>query len=123
MNLKESTYGLSEQVLLLAQAPTATTVLSLQQEVFNKILELKKELLFTEQVIENRESAILIAIAANKELSNDVKRKAAKQALSAEDPELVQAVANKEALERRLSALEFTASQCRTLAQLLKAQQ
>ena len=94
-------------------------LLDLGQNICKLTLETRASLLEVEQKIEERETTIAVAIAADKELSNDFKRKAAKAALSKDDVILEEATIKKELLQQRLAALEFIASQYRVLTQLL----
>lgn len=117
--LSDLTNGLSVQVIELAQQSNTVELLLLGQQVCKLTLEVRADLLKAEQDVEEREAAIAVAIAANKELSNDFKRKAAKAALSKEDSILEEATERKQLLEQQLSALEFVASQYQVLTRLL----
>lgn len=123
MNLSELTDGLSQRVLVLSTDPNPAEVLQLGQDVYRRILAVQQDILSNEQTIEEQEADILVLIAADSKLSNDLKRKAAKQALCAEDEVLMEAKYNKLQAERKLAALEFTASQYRVLTKLFNTQQ
>ncbi len=118
-SLTELTNGLSEQILYYATTPDTTELMRLGQKIFTAVLEAKQGILAAEQVIEEQESQILVAVASDSNLSNELKRKAAKQALMNEDEVLAEAKYKKARLEEQLAALEFTASQCRSLVRLL----
>lgn len=118
-SLKELTNGLSEQILYYATTPDTTELMRLGQKIFTAVLETRQGILAAEQTIEEQEADILVAVASDNSLSNELKRKAAKQALANEDAILVEAKYKKARLEEQLAALEFTASQCRSLVRLL----
>lgn len=119
MNLSELTDGLSQRVLVLSADPNPAEVLQLGQDIYSRILVVQQAILSNEQTIEEQEAEILVLIAADSKLSNDLKRKAAKQALANEDGVLMEAKYDKHQAEQKLAALEFTASQYRVLTRLI----
>lgn len=119
MTLEELTNGLSKKVLELSITPDLVPVLSFGQELYELISTLKIDIAKIDQIIEEHEGAIVVAIASDNNLSNDFKRKAAKLALCAEDAALMVAEEQRAVLEQRLAAAEFLFSQYQVLTRML----